>query len=505
MADENHAAASSSTSYTTGRPSPYAENASPGLGMRRAATIDPGAHMRRRSTLKTPPGENPMTGTRRGSSAFSDYSLNDATRGFGASADDLFNPSASGPQSPKRQPTAYLPLIFALLPALAGVFFQNGASFFTDLILLSLAAVVLHWSVTQPWDWYLETQQIWVANYEVDTEPAFGTDNEREPSVTPSATTAFETLGEESEEAERAQHERTETAGHGKGKEPAETTFRGPEMEASREWAAKRAAASNELKVHEIMALAWCFLFPLISCYVLHAIRSQLSRPSEGLVSDYNLTIFLCAAEMRPVSHLLKMIRNRTLHIQRVVSSNPYEDQTVPIEDFQALSSRLDELEARAAPFLDSSRAGTEVSSSRLSQAAMVREINNTMQPEMDALNRAMRRYEKKLALLANQMDARLDYLDHRIQDTVALAAVAAKNSNTRRGLFTWLAESTFTAVMLPVQAIVAILTFPFRAVSAQLLRSKQPPPPARRNNRNGSAAQGRDVSDRIPSRLSRK
>ena len=55
-------------------------------------------------------------------------------------------------------------------------------------------------------------------------------------------------------------------------------------------------AATNELYTHEMLALLSCFLFPLLGAYLLHTIRSQLSRPSEGLVSDYNLTIFLLAS-----------------------------------------------------------------------------------------------------------------------------------------------------------------------------------------------------------------
>ena len=65
--------------------------------------------------------------------------------------------------------------------------------------------------------------------------------------------------------------------------------------------------------MHEMMALAWCFAFPALSSYLLHTIRGQLSRPSEGLVSDYNLTIFLFAAELRPISHLIGMVRARTV------------------------------------------------------------------------------------------------------------------------------------------------------------------------------------------------
>ena len=43
------------------------------------------------------------------------------------------------------------PLALALLPAIAGVFFQEGGAFVTDVTLLVLAAIFLNWSVRLPW------------------------------------------------------------------------------------------------------------------------------------------------------------------------------------------------------------------------------------------------------------------------------------------------------------------------------------------------------------------
>jgi hypothetical protein len=43
------------------------------------------------------------------------------------------------------------PLAFAVLPAVAGLFFTNGSAFVTDMILLALAALFLNWSVRLPW------------------------------------------------------------------------------------------------------------------------------------------------------------------------------------------------------------------------------------------------------------------------------------------------------------------------------------------------------------------
>lgn len=42
------------------------------------------------------------------------------------------------------------PLAFALLPAIGGLFFTNGNSVITDIMLLGFAAILLNWSVRVP-------------------------------------------------------------------------------------------------------------------------------------------------------------------------------------------------------------------------------------------------------------------------------------------------------------------------------------------------------------------
>jgi hypothetical protein len=85
----------------------------------------------------------------RRSSNFSDYSLGEAR--------DLLNPKVptSGQLSPAADPEssslASLSLAFALLPAVGGALFKNGSAVITDVMLLGLAGIFLHWSVTQPW------------------------------------------------------------------------------------------------------------------------------------------------------------------------------------------------------------------------------------------------------------------------------------------------------------------------------------------------------------------
>lgn len=85
--------------------------------------------------------------SRRRSSTFSAYSFSDANREF---QDEIVDP---GPKIERTQRTwkSWLPIMFAVIPPVAGLLFKNGADFFSDLTLLFLATVFLHWSTTAPW------------------------------------------------------------------------------------------------------------------------------------------------------------------------------------------------------------------------------------------------------------------------------------------------------------------------------------------------------------------
>ncbi|KAI0908779.1 hypothetical protein F4823DRAFT_466437 [Ustulina deusta] len=493
MADESYASASTTAVNATRSASPAPDDTlctsnapPPAFAFRRAATLGQPSPLRRRLNGNHPPpsadNNSAFTDLRRRSSTYSDY--------LETSADELLNPSKSNTKEDPKPLFVYIPLTLALLPAIAGLLFENGAAFFTDLILLTLAAIFLHWSVTQPWDWYRSAQQVRVIQDDVLPGPVFESESDLE-STTPSATTALEDVPEE------------------KGKEKeTEAKIQDPPVGRNTRWEARQRAAARELYVHEIMALAWCFLFPMLGAYLLHTIRGQLSRPSEGLVSDYNLTIFLCAAEVRPVSHLIRMLQMRTLRVQAIVAQNPHAQKPITSEQIQALYDRLDELEAHNAPKGSSmSNNDRPEAPQKLVESTVGREFRKSVQPELEALNRAMRRYEKKLTLLASQTDNRIEYVEYRLNDAIALAAVAAKNSNSQRTLVGWLMERGTTVVMLPVQAVAAVVTFPFRTASTLFRwKGKQAPEKTQRSLRTSKLpVQGRGGSDRVPTRVSRR
>ncbi|EPE30039.1 hypothetical protein GLAREA_13087 [Glarea lozoyensis ATCC 20868] len=442
--------------------------------LRRVLTLDENSRRSSPGSRFSPSTDVPSPASnRRRSSNFSVDSISEARRTFQSSTDDLLlpRPDASGKaQSHDSSAWHSAPLAFALLPAVGGMIFQNGSSVVTDIMLLGLAAVFLNWSVRLPWDWYHSAQSIRMN--EEDDLHTYDEDSEDENGLSSSQTLEEVPEDEASEPIS-----------------PPPRTTRPSQ---------KRETATKELYRHEIFALLSCFVFPLLGAYLLHFLRSQLSRPSEGLVSNYNLTIFLMASELRPVSHLIKLVQSRTLHLQRVVNANPYSKVNGNSSyDLKGLLRRLEEVEARGPS--SEPTANPEAQLTGKQSASLITDVRKTLQPDLDALNRAVRRYEKRATLQAFQTESRLVNLESRLTDAISLAAAAANNGQRNRGFTGIIIEWAATAVVLPIQASGAIASLPFKTAVAIINYGKSkiigPPPDKARKPQNAKpSSNGRAV-----------
>lgn len=215
-----------------------------------------------------------------------------------------------------------------------------------------------------------------------------------------------------------------------------------------------QSSAESELRLHELVALFTCFISPMIGAWLLHTIRYQLSRPSEGLVSNYNLTIFLLAAEIRPLAHLTKLVQARTLYLQRSINPSAIPGSISPdVQRLQDLSFRLDDLEAHVAMSVTTS---AKSSLAAAPTAQITTEVRKSMQPDLDALNRAVRRYEKRATLLTMQTESRLQDLESRMADAITLAAAAERSiaQKPRYSSALTLLDWLCAIIVLPVQTI---------------------------------------------------
>lgn len=143
--DGSNPTAATATSTGIGAP--------PGHALRRAKTAAETSTARRLSSDSSA-FESPHPPPPRRSSNFSDYGVNEARsilNPHGKAARGSSGSSNAAEQGSELSSLAGLSLAFALLPAIAGALFKNGSAVTTDIMLLGLAGVFLHWSVTQPW------------------------------------------------------------------------------------------------------------------------------------------------------------------------------------------------------------------------------------------------------------------------------------------------------------------------------------------------------------------
>ncbi|KAF2747691.1 hypothetical protein M011DRAFT_36425 [Sporormia fimetaria CBS 119925] len=314
----------------------------------------------------------------------------------------------------------YAPLAFAILPAFASLLFTNGGSYVTDVLLLAIAAIFLKWCLKAPWEWYHAVQQ-------------------QQQNVAAYAEPAPDALIEDEQEAETTQVDSPDRVTH-------------PEESISSVDTDARDSASRRLAREEKAALFLCFVGPILGAYLLHAIRSQLTSPAEGLVSNYNLTIFAMVAEIRPVSHIIKRNQQRLARLQHV--ARPQTNETVQRQDIEDIYRRLADVERRLPP---TSAAGSDAEATKLRAT-----VHKSLQSQLDALNRAVRRYEKRQVAQSIQLEARFGDLEMRLKDALALAAAAARPEQ-RPGVVSSAATRIIQLAMCISHMIWRLVTYPWR------------------------------------------
>jgi hypothetical protein len=430
-------------------------------------------------SLRSTPSDLP----RRRSSILSFSSFDDATGSF---ADDLLNPSSTKKLRKQKQEEDSnwhsSPLAFAILPAVAGLFFKDGSAFVTDVLLLGFAALFMNWSIRIPRDWYYAAQAT-LREVEPDS-PSFAETLDTEDSLNDS----LDGLPEKNNEAE------------------AEAGTEGATNKSSRNLEARQHAAI-ELRKQELFALFATFTFPAVAAYLLHIIRAQLSRGPTGLVSDYNICVFLLGAEYWPCRQVARLISARTLHLQRTVAElDDIDDSPMSKDSVSSLIARIAELEARVA---DQSLLAPNMSMAQKADVTdLASEIRKRYEPRLEGLERAVRRYEKRSTTMAMVTEQRLQNIEIRLQDTLSLAAAAAHHSQERGP-----ASKTFSAltsmIIAPLKIMWSICIWPFHLLQELYAKLKivvlgsKPHRTEKRSTPRHSSKSGTD--DRIKDRPSQR
>ncbi|KAK4106707.1 hypothetical protein N658DRAFT_563470 [Parathielavia hyrcaniae] len=456
----------------------------PAAGVSSSADVPSPENLRRRSIRLDEPVRRPSLAgiftpstpveghRRRRSSTLSAYSFSEATRDL---QDEIIDP---GPVFQQEVMTwkSWLPMVFTVVPLVAGLIFKNGTAFFTDLIIIFLSMVFLHWSVSAPWKWYHAAQQV-----RQDQEAVL-----------------MEAL--ELEDAELA-----EPAARTPASDSESISSTAPSPADKQEQSRQAGAALAQLQTLEVAALVVCFVAPAAATYLLSRVRSHLSRPPQSLVSDFNLTIFLLAAEIMPLKHCIKLVLAHTLHLQRIVNSNPYRAVHITPAKYRDMVQRLEALEARAPPVAPpppppsppasnpdeefdgqggGGRARGRINAEQL-RDDVTRAVRAAITPDVDGVIRAVRRYEKKTSALTEDMERQMRDIRARLDDAIALSAVVAR-SNAEGSGWGLLGKVAGGLMRLPIVGMVYLLALALAPVAGLWRRAAGRLLHGRRGHRGG-------------------
>lgn len=181
----------------------------------------------------------------------------------------------------------------------------------------------------------------------------------------------------------------------------------------------QRNRASAELRRQETFALLFVVASPIIGGYALHGAKMYLTD-YDKYISHFNIVLFVFAAGIRPLMHVVSLAKNRTLHLQEQVH--------YPSTEVELLKRRVQHLEYE----LSQLRRGFATKRDVIS-------VRDGFEPTISQLNKAVRRYEKKEQYLRNYSEERFAYLESKMREFdnfISCKLQEEQNINLPRGIF---------------------------------------------------------------------
>ncbi|CEP07012.1 hypothetical protein [Parasitella parasitica] len=165
-----------------------------------------------------------------------------------------------------------------------------------------------------------------------------------------------------------------------------------------KEFAMKRkASVEEELRRHELIGLAWVIMSPAIAGYTLQYSRYFLSN-YDKYMSTFNVTVFVLAATLKPLVHVMALLRERTLFLQSEMQVDETEIEMLQ-KKIELMEDEMDGLRKAFATKRD------------LGQVAQ------GITPSIQQLTKAMKRFEKKETSLRSWSEERFTEIDQKVQD----------------------------------------------------------------------------------------
>ncbi|KAF7726421.1 hypothetical protein EC973_008755 [Apophysomyces ossiformis] len=230
------------------------------------------------------------------------------------------------------------PIVVALVPTL-GAFFAGNADIWSDFILVLLILYYVYKWLTVPWAYYESAR---------------------------SRRIFHQNASQLDDKKRLAEHER-------------------------------RQAMAQELRRHELVGLIWVVISPAVAGYTLQYSRYFLNN-YERYMSSFNVVVFVLAASVKPLAHVVTLLRERTLHLQSELQVT--DGQLQHLQD--KLELMEDELQTLRKAFATKKDLG---------------QVTNELNPTLQHLIKAIKRLEKKESTLRQWSEDRFVSIDKKVQE----------------------------------------------------------------------------------------
>ncbi|CAO3593329.1 unnamed protein product [Absidia cylindrospora] len=245
------------------------------------------------------------------------------------------------------------PILLAIVPTL-GTFLTGSSEIWTDFVMILLILYYVYKWVTVPWSYY------------------------------------------ESARSRRMNHFNA-TFNHSSTSSSSSTTAPTPdEGQKGRTARGRQEQVANELRFHELIGLIWVLASPAVAGYTLQYSRYFLSD-YERYMSSFNVAVFVLAASLKPLSHVMLLLRERTVYLQSEIQVNETHVQRLQTK----LDMMEDELDALKEAF---------------ATKGDLDQVTDDFNPALMQLSEAIRRSKKKEQQLHSWSKDKFTMIDEKVK-----------------------------------------------------------------------------------------
>lgn len=205
----------------------------------------------------------------------------------------------------------------------------------------------------------------------------------------------------------------------------------------------KQHEISKQLRYAELQAFIGLIIGPLLGSVLLNYVRSSMARPANGLITNFNITVFVLAAELRPLKIAFTFLTDRSSSLQN-------ELVDVAPERYDELSQKLEMVERE----LSNLKGGSSPHSPMKEQ--MNGHASST--PDLEQIKNALRRFERHEAQLKQHYEDKLYTLERRLADL-------ANRPQIVTGAGSGMVHSMESILLFPVRLGWSLITLPIRSI----------------------------------------